>query len=261
MTQSLIQKLKEKINDSQWPEIEKAINLAKEAHKDQKRLTGENYVNHPLRTAITLADLRLGTKTLIAAILHDVYEDTPISLQEIRKRFGKDVAFLVEGVSKLGKLKYRGGQRQAESLRKLFMVMAEDIRVILIKLADRLDNLQTLYVLPPEKAKRIAMETIEIYAPIAYRLGMGELKGELEDAAFLYAYPEEYQWLMHQVKEEYKEREKYLKKVKPILKKELKKEGVNFLEIHSRPKHYYSLYKKLQRYDMDISKIYDLVDS
>jgi len=259
MAQDLIQKLKEKIDESQWPTIEKAIDLAKEAHKNQKRLTGEDYVNHPLRTALILADLKLGVKTLAAAILHDVYEDTPVPLEEIRKRFGKDVAFLVKGVSKLGKLKYRGGARQAENLRRLFMAMAEDIRAILIKLADRLDNLQSLYALPPEKARRIALESIEIYAPIAYRLGMGELKGKLEDAAFPHAYPQEYEWLMKQVKEAYEERENYLKKVKPILIKELKREGIKFLEIHSRPKHYYSLYKKLQRYDMDISKIYDLV--
>lgn len=255
----LIEKLKKRVAPSDWPKIEKAINFATNAHGKQKRLTGEDYINHPIRTALILSDFKFGPKTLSAAILHDVYEDTNTTLEEIEEIFGADIKFLVEGISNLGKIKYRGKKRQVESLRKLFLVMAEDIRTILIKLADRLDNLETLYALSPEKAKRIAMETIEIYGPIAHRLGMGELKGKLEDASFPYAYPKEYEWIKNNIKEKYKEREIYLEKVRPIIKKELKKIGIKPLEIHTRPKHYYSLYKKLQKYEMDFSKIYDLV--
>jgi len=255
----LIEKLKKRVEPSDWPKIEKAISFATNAHRGQKRLTGEDYINHPIKTAIILSDFKFGPKTLSAAILHDVYEDTNISLEEIEEVFGKDIKFLVEGISNLGKIKYRGKKRQVESLRKLFLVMAEDIRTILIKLADRLDNLETLYALPPEKAKRIALETMEIYGPIADRLGMGELKGKLEDASFPYAYPKEYEWIKNNVREKYKEREIYLEKVKPIIKKELKRGRIKPLEIHSRPKYYYSLHKKLLKHEMDFSKIYDLV--
>jgi GTP pyrophosphokinase len=256
---TIVEEIKKRAEPSYWPKIEKAVNFAIEAHKGQKRLTGEDYVRHPLRTALILSEFKFGPKTLSAAILHDIHEDAPITLETIEKNFGKDVRFLVEGVSKLSKLKYRGSERQVENLRKLFIVMAQDIRIILIKLADRLDNLNTLYVLEPEKAKRIAMETLEIYAPIAHRLGMGDLKGKLEDAAFSYAFPKEFEWIKTNFQDEYDQSQKYLEKIKPLVRKELVKNGVIPLEIHSRPKRYYSLYKKLLKYKMDITKIYDLV--
>ncbi|MBL7155332.1 MAG: bifunctional (p)ppGpp synthetase/guanosine-3',5'-bis(diphosphate) 3'-pyrophosphohydrolase, partial [Candidatus Portnoybacteria bacterium] len=146
-----------------------------------------------------------------------------------------------------------------ENLRKLFLTMAQDIRVVLIKLVNRLHGLKTLHVFPPEKQKRIALETLEIYAPLTYRLGMGELKGQLEDSAFPYAYPQEYQNLIKQVKDKYVQGKEYLQKIIPLMKKILAREGIKVIEIHARAKHYYSLYKKLQRYDMDWHKIYDLV--
>jgi GTP pyrophosphokinase len=256
---TIVEEIKKKAEPSYWPKIEKAVNFAIEAHKGQKRLSGEDYVRHPLRTALILAEFRFGPKTLSAAILHDVHEETKISLETIEKNFGKDIRFLVEGVSNLSKLRYRGTERHVENLRKLFMVMAKDIRTILIKLADRLDNLNTLYVLEPEKAKRIAVETLEIYAPIADRLGMGGLKGKLEDAAFEYAFPKESEWIKNNFLDEYEQGMKYLEAIKPLVRKELVKGGIIPLEIHTRPKRHYSLYKKLQKYKMDITKIYDLV--
>jgi GTP pyrophosphokinase len=239
--------------------IEKAYQFAKKAHQGQKRLSGEDYISHCLHTAKTIAQLRLDAQTIAAALLHDVLDDTKITTQEFKKEFGQEVAKLVQGVSKIGKIKYRGLERAVENFRKLFLAMAEDIRVILIKLADRLHNMQTLSVLPQEKQKRIAQETLEIYAPLAYRLGIGELKGQLEDLAFPYVYPKEYNWLMEGLQEKYQTREKYLNKIKPLLEKELTQEKIKVLEIHSRAKHHYSLYKKLLKYDMNWDKIYDLV--
>ena len=255
--QKIVQKI---IKNSANPKlIEKAHKFAEKAHQGQKRESGADYIEHPLKVAYYLSELKLSPITVAAALLHDVVDDTEITFEEIKKEFGKEIAFLVEGVSKLGKIKYRGAQRQIENLRKLFLAMAEDIRVILIKLYDRLHNLETLNHLRPDKAKRIAQESLEIYAPLAYRLGMGGLKGELEDLSFPYVYPEQHRQLLNQVKDKYEERKKYLEKIKPILKKNLKKEGVKGIEIHYRAKHYYSLYQKLKRYDNDLNKIYDLV--
>ncbi len=239
--------------------IERAYRFAEYAHRGQKRLSGKDYFEHCFATAKILTDIRLDASTIASGLLHDVIDDTPITIQQINKEFGPQIAFLVQGVSKLGKIKFKGIQKQVENLRKLLLAMAEDIRVILIKLADRLHNMQTLQYLPPEKQKRIALETLEIYAPIAYRLGMGEIKGQLEDLAFPYVYPQEYTWLMNNVKDRYNKREKYLKKIKPQVEKLLTSSGIRPFEIHSRAKHYYSLYNKLIRHQMDLSKIYDLV--
>jgi len=256
---TLLKKIKTYNPDADFELIKKAYNFAEKAHQGQKRESGEDYIQHCLSTAYHLAEMKLGTITIAAGLLHDVVEDTEITNKDVQKEFGKEIAFLVEGISKLGKIKYRGVQRHVESLRKIFLAMARDIRVVLIKFCDRLHNLETLSYLPSEKQKRIALETLEIYTPLAYRLGTRGLCGRLEDAAFPYVYPKEYQELLTQVKERYEEREKYLKKVKPIIEKKLKKAGVKVIEIHSRSKRYYSLFKKLQRYDNDINKIYDLV--
>ncbi len=175
---------------------------------------------------MNLARLRLNSKTIAAGLLHDVADDTPITIKDIEKEFSPEIAFLVDGVSKLGKIKYRGVEGQAVKLRKMFLAMAKDIRIVLIKLADRLHNLRTLKYLPPEKQKRIALETLEIYAPLADRLGMGRMKGRMEDAAFPYVYPKEYQWLAESIKDRLQERENYLQKVKNILAGDLKKAGV-----------------------------------
>jgi len=255
--QKIIQEI---IKGSKEPKlIQKAYEFAEKAHRNQKRASGKDFIIHPLETALCLKKIKLEPNTIAAGLLHDVPDDTEITNEEIKKEFGKEIAFLVEGVSKLGKIKYHGVERQAENFRKLFLAMAKDVRVILIKLCDRLHNLKTLNYLREDKAKRIALETIEIYAPLAYRLGMGEIKGRLEDAAFPIVYPNEYQQLVPRVKDKYEEREEYIKKIVPIVKKELKKEGIKFIEINSRAKHYYSLYQKLKRYNDDLDKIYDLV--
>jgi GTP pyrophosphokinase len=239
--------------------IKKAYLFAQAAHQSQFRRSGEPYIQHSLATADTLIEMKLDSSTIAAGLLHDVVDDTGVPLEQIKKEFGKEIAKLVEGVTKLGKIKYRGAERQIENLRKMFLAMAEDIRVVLIKLSDRLHNMKTLSVLPPEKQQRIALETKEIYAPLADRLGIGRLKGELEDSAFQYLMPGEYSWLLNQVRDQYAEREKYLTKIIPDLKKELAKENIRPLEIHWRAKHAWSLYQKLQRYEMNLSRIYDLV--
>jgi len=254
--------------------IEKAFQFAKEAHAGQKRFSGEEYILHPLKVAQTLSKMKLEPKAIAAGFLHDVPDDTTITLKDIEKEFGREVAFLIEGVSKLGKLRYpkeglevkspelrvkESIDLRAENLRKMFFAMAKDLRVVLIKLADRLHNMETLGSLPPDKRERIALETLEIFAPLANRLGMGDMKGQLEDLSFPYLYPKEYEWLIKNVKEQYEAREKHLKKVRPLLLKILKKEGIKPIDVHSRPKHYWSLYQKLLRHEMDFDRIHDLI--
>ncbi len=254
--------------------IERAHQFAKEAHEGQKRASGEDYISHPEKVAETLKKMHLDPQTIAAAYLHDVPEDTDKTIEDVENEFGKEIAFLVEGVSKLGKLRYPKEELQirdiesreerpidmrAENLRKMFFAMAEDLRVILIKLADRLHNMQTLNALPKEKRERIALETLEIFAPIANRLGMGEIKGQLEDLAFPYLYPREYKWLAENIGEGNEGRKKYLKRVKIELLKILKKEGIKSTDIHTRIKHRWSLYQKLLKHDMDINKIYDFI--
>lgn len=257
------QQLEDKIRDmnpeANFALIQKAYRYAETAHQNQTRKSGEPYIQHCLWTAWHLAEMRLDSTTISAGLLHDVVDDTEKTSEDIKKEFGKEIAKLVEGITKLGKLKYRGIERHVENLRKMFLAMAEDIRVMLIKLADRLHNMQTLQILPPEKAQRIALETLDIYAPIAYRLGIWETKGKLEDLAFPYIFPEEHNWLISTVKDRYERRQKYLERIKPVLAKELRREEIEPLEIHHRAKHYFSLFKKLQRYDMNLNKIYDLV--
>jgi len=196
---------------------------------------------------------------LIAALLHDVPEDTKVPLAEIEKNFGPEVAGLVEGITKLGSIKYRGIERYIENLRKMFIAMAEDLRVILIKFADRLHNLKTLYALPRNKQIRIASEVLEIYAPIANRLGMYEMKGDLEEEAFKYLYPKEYNWLKKLIEEQAKVKEKYLNKVVHFVKEELGQEGLEFIEVRGRVKQLYSLYQKLLKHNKDINRVYDFV--
>lgn len=243
--------------------IERAYQFAKEAHQGQMRLNGESRLEHLLQTVYVLAGLKLDAASLAAGLLHDVLEYTSVQLDQVKKEFGQEVASLVEGITFVEKIKYRHKEKETkervEKLRKIFLAMAKDIRVILIKLADRLHNMKTLDALPEEKQKKLAFGTLEIYAPLAYRLGIGELKGQLEDLAFVYAYPQEYQDLVKQVKDRYIQGEKYLKKIIPLIKKTLAKKGIRVIEIHARTKHYYSLYRKLLRYDMDWHKIYDLV--
>lgn len=239
-----------------------AYETAARAHEGQTRHSGEPYITHPLAVAHTLASLRLDEETIIAGLLHDVPEDTPVTINEIRKDFGDTVASLVDGITKLGTLKYRGMERYVENLRKMFIAMAEDIRVILIKFADRLHNLETLSYHPlPEKRHRIALESIEIYAPIANRLGMGDIKGRLEDLAFPYVYPDAYARTKRAFSERLGDITGYLEECTREIIDELRRHHIRTVDIHGRQKHLYSLYKKLQRpdYSGDITKINDLV--
>lgn len=239
--------------------VGKAYSFAEKAHRGQNRKNGEPYFNHVLAAAETLQQWRMDEQTIAAGLLHDVVEDTAVTEEELKKAFGEEIAFLVNGVSKLSRIKYRGTEAKAENLRKMIMAISQDLRVVFIKLADRLHNMETLSALPPPKQKRIALETDEIYAAIAYRLGMWELSGELRDLAFPYLYPEEYEWLKGHVAEEFETRRKYLETVKPILEETLKRSNIKPISIDFRAKRYYSLYKKLLRYEMDINRVYDLV--
>jgi GTP pyrophosphokinase len=242
--------------------IKKAYEFAQIAHAGQKRLSGDPVSSHFLAVAETLADLKLDLASITAGLLHDVIEDAGVTSEEIKKEFGKEVTFLVEGVTKVGNLKLRGESEEEfiENLRKMILVMARDLRVVFIRLADRLHNLRTLEYLAKEKQVRIARETLEIYAPLADRMQIGRLKGELEDLAFPYVYPEEYQWLIAYSAPFFKKRKKDLKEAIEILKTLLKRERIK-AEINGRPKHLYSLWQKLLRpgIDRDIEKIFDLV--
>ena len=246
------------------PEEKKAILLqasefAKHAHSGQLRKSGEPYYIHVFETAKNLALYEMDTETIAAGFLHDVLEDTNTTFQELCDKFGIDICNLVEGVTKLGRVRYQGHQRHAESLRKLLMATAHDHRIIIIKLADRLHNLRTLEHVAPEKRMRIAIESIEIYAPLADRLGMGKLKGDIEDAAFPYAFPEE-QKMIHELLEARSEKtKKLLEDVYTEITAKLKEAGVKIEQLNYRIKHEYSLWRKMQRHDMNIDEIYDLV--
>lgn len=236
-----------------------AYDFALKAHDGQTRISGEPYFNHPFRAAMILAQMGMDVDMIVAGLLHDVPEESDITIAAIEKDFGKDIAFLVEGVTKTGKVKYRGVERYLENLRKMFIAMAVDLRVIIIRFADRIDNLRTLNVHDPIKAQRIAEESLEIYAPIANRLGMGDIKDTIEDLAFQYALPEEFKWVSGLATGKRSEQERYLKKIEKRLEEELKKEKFPPCDIAGRVKRLYSLYLKLLRYDRDINQIHDLV--
>lgn len=255
----ILDKLKASRPEADLDFIQLAYDFAKSAHQGQKRISGEPYFSHPYNAAVILAEMNMSPEMIVAALLHDVPEETNITIKQIEKEFGGDVAFLVEGVTKVGKVKYRGVERYIENLRKMFVAMAVDLRVIIIRFADRLDNLRTLYVHSREKQVRIAQESLEIYSPIANRLGMGEIKGKIEDEAFKYALPEEYKWVKNMASKRQTEHEKYLEKIKKDLTSSLKEHKIDYLSIQGRVKHYYSLYLKLLRFDRDISKVHDLV--
>lgn len=238
--------------------IEKAYTFAAEAHKEQKRFSGEPYMVHLSRVAKSIAEIGMGPKTISAGLLHDTIEDTGASAEDIEKEFGKEILFLVEGVTKLGHLKYRGTERHRESLRKLLVATSKDTRVLIIKLMDRLHNMRTLQYVPKEKQQRIALETLEIYAAIAHRLGMGVVRKELEDLAFQYAYPEEFENAKRLLSEKTKETEGRLESMIKALRKELGKDGVTKFESDFRVKGLWSLWQKLKRKGGDISKVYDI---
>jgi GTP diphosphokinase / guanosine-3',5'-bis(diphosphate) 3'-diphosphatase len=239
--------------------IGRAFLFSSEAHKAQQRKSGDPYFDHALATAEILHEWHLDDDTIAAGLLHDTVEDTGIPIATIEKQFNKDIAFLVDGVTKLGHIKYRGEENKIENFRKMILALSQDLRVVFIKLADRLHNMQTLEHLPPTKQKRVALETEEIYAPLAYRLGMHNVSGQLQDLTFPYLHPKEYADLVSTAKEQYDERLKYLEKIKPQVKKLLEDHDIEPLDIEIRAKRYASLYKKLLRRDMDIAQVHDLV--
>jgi len=239
--------------------ITKAFNFAQKAHGSQKRFSGEPYFHHLAESAKILAEQGMDAPTIAAGLLHDTMEDLGVTSREIETEFNKEVVFLVKGVTKLGKLKYRGLERHAESLRKLFVATSQDIRVLIIKLADRVHNVSTLEHVHPEKQKRIALETLEIYAPLANRLGMGNLKAKLEDYSFPYAHPEEYRKVKKLLKQKRKSNLKSLEKIYRTIKTELVKQDIKNIKVDYRLKNIFSLYKKLLKRDMDMDRIYDIV--
>jgi len=262
---ALITKSEEYLPPEKVALVKAAYDFALNAHKGQLRKSGEPYLDHPLQTAMMLADLQLDAATLAASLLHDVPEDCGISLAEIETRFGPEVSKLVDGVTKLGKLSLHRGQSkeresQAQNLRKMLMAMAQDLRVVFIKLADRLHNMHTLAALSPEKRRSIAQETLDIYAPLAHRLGIWQIKWQLEDLSFRYLEPRQYHKVARLIATRRTEREAFVNEVTGILKKELAKTEIK-AEIIGRPKHIYSIYNKMNRYaaqGRDFNRIHDL---
>ncbi len=236
-----------------------AYDFALKAHQGQFRRSGEPYFIHVFETAKNLARYEMDATTITAGFLHDVLEDTETTEAEMEKEFGKEIVELVKGVTKLGTVKYQGHMRHVESLRKFLMALAQDYRVLMIKLADRLHNLRTLQHVREDKQKRIALESIEVYAPLADRFGIGKLKGEIEDAAFPFAYPKEYAEVEKILADRSERLKDSLQHVYNKLNDELKKVRINVLEIEYRIKHKYSLWKKLKEKDMNIENIYDVV--
>lgn len=250
---------KEYMNETHIKFIEKAIYFATYAHKDQIRKSGEAYIVHPIQVAGILAELKLDPDTIATGFLHDVVEDTGFSIDDIEYEFGKDVAFLVEGVTKLGKIKYKShAEQQAENHRKMLLAMANDLRVIMVKLADRLHNLRTLKFHKPEKQRMIAEETLEIYAPLAHRLGMNKIKWELEDTSLRYLNPQQYYRIVHLMNSKRDEREEYINTTIENIKEATKDLEIDAV-IYGRPKHIYSIYRKMKDQKKQFSEIYDLL--
>src|SRR5688572_4961079 len=239
--------------------IRSAYELAAEAHAGQRRASGEPYVNHAVEVATILASLRLDTATLVAGLVHDSVEDTAVSLADLRDKFGPEVANLVDGVTKIGKVEFRSTtEQQMENYRKLLLSMAEDARVILIKLADRLHNMRTLEHLPVGKQQRIALETREIYAPLAHRLGIAQVRWELEDLAFKFLEPPEYEELSKKIQQRRRERERQVLEMQRPLEEGLAAAGIP-AEVTGRPKHLWSIYKKMEKRAKPYEEIYDLM--
>lgn len=254
----IIKKINTYMEDPDIDILEKAFDLCHSAHKGQYRVSGEPYYEHPLGVAYILSELELDLTTIVGALLHDVLEDTEIKREFIVKEFSEEVALLVDGVTKLTKLEFKTKEeQQAESLRKMFLAMADDIRVVLIKLADRLHNMRTLGYMKKYKQVEKAQETLEIYAPLAHRLGMSRIKWELEDLSFRYLKPDMYYEISRKVAANRKEREQEIKKAISLIDDKLSGQDIE-AEIYGRPKHLYSIYQKMERKEVDFSEVYDL---
>jgi GTP pyrophosphokinase len=258
-----LQDLLEKVNSyhptADLDLVKRTYDFAAKAHDGQLRRSGDPYVIHPLGVAKTIAELKLDVPSICAGLLHDCVEDTSATTEEITKLFGPEISFLVEGVTKLGKIPWNNKEeRQAENFRKMLLAMARDIRVILIKLADRVDNMRTLDAMPPEKQERIARETMEIYAPLANRLGIQWIKVELEDLSFKYLYSKDYEEVSRKVSEYHKERQQYIDEVSEILKSELIDAGVE-CTVYGRPKHLWSIFQKVQKTGRELEQLFDIV--
>src|SRR5207249_3020716 len=258
MTVSELLRVADHLDPTGQQMVRKAYERAAAAHTGQRRLSGEDYVNHPLEVAAILADLELDAETIAAALLHDTVEDTNLTADEVKREFGPEVARLVDGVTKLGRISLRTDQQQqAENIRKMMVAMAEDLRVVLIKLADRLHNMRTLEPLAEAKRRKISRETLDIYAPLAHRLGIGQIKCELEDLSLRNLEPEAYDYVVKRIARKRHERESLVSDLREILARELEKVGIQ-AEITGRPKHIYSVWQKMTREDKDFSEIYDL---
>ena len=259
---NLIEKIKAYNPEADFSLIEKAFAFAKEKHKGHFRLSKDPYITHPLIVAETLADLEQDVPAIAAALLHDTIEDGGASRDELIRNFGEEITKLVEGVTKLGQLTFETKkeieERQAENFRKMFLAMGEDIRVIVIKLADRLHNMKTIEFLPAAKQKETSLETREIFAPLAHRLGMWRLKWELEDLAFRVLEPQKFEEIKAKVAEKREERENYINAFIEETKKILEKVELKF-EISGRPKHFYSIYRKMVDQNLEFDEIYDLI--
>lgn len=255
----LLQKLKKNFSEAEFQELKAAYDFSAAAHEGQKRQTGEPYFIHPCAVVNILVDLGFDdVSTLVAAFLHDVLEDTPVTSDELEQKFGKEVLELVEGVTKLDKIKFVSAEdEQAENLRKMFFAMAKDYRVIIIKLADRLHNMRTLDALKPEKQIKIATQSLKIYAPLAGRLGLSFVKCELEDLAMRYLYPDDYYELVEFIKTKSKERQQFIEKICDELKAKLQELGIEG-EVNGRQKHLYGIYKKMLKQGKNIEQIYDI---
>src|SRR5207237_457433 len=240
--------------------LEKAYRFASDHHKLQLRDSGEPYMVHPLMVSHFLADMRMDLVSMETGLLHDVVEDTSVTVDDIRRNFGEDVARCVDGVTKLSKLDFFSAEeRQAESFRKMLLAMVNDIRVIIVKLADRLHNMRTLsFIKDAERRERIARETIEIYARIAHRLGMGKVRGELEDLAFRYIDPGAHEEISKTIESARKENEEFLQKIRQLIEAELRREGIP-ARVESRLKRAYSVYQKMKRQKIAIEQVYDLM--
>ncbi len=250
-----------KFKPSEQELLKRAYEFSQKAHEGQKRKSGDDYFTHPCEAAIILGKIFPDTSTLVATLLHDVPEDTSVSLEKIKNEFGEEIARLIDGITQLGQVRMKNSKDKfyVENLRKLFIATSQDIRVILIKLADRIHNMSTLKFIPPEKQIKVATETLEIYAPIAARLGIGNWKDELEDLAFKIVYPKEYEDTKRIMETELASRDESVKLMEKGLAHTLRTEGIKYLEISGRIKRLYSFYKKLQKYNGDITKIHDIV--